>query len=85
MTIFEIGDQIWTTKDGQKINVLAKKGVVLTTGGFENNKEMIQTYFKFLKTYINQLRQQTLSFYQCILHSTKIRQKPKYFSLYKIA
>lgn len=31
-------------KDGQKINVLARKGVVLTTGGFENNKEMIQTY-----------------------------------------
>ena len=31
-------------KDGQKLNVLAKKGVVLTTGGFENNKEMIQTY-----------------------------------------
>ena len=31
-------------KDGQKINVLAKKGVILTTGGFENNKEMIQNY-----------------------------------------
>ncbi|MGQ5708697.1 FAD-binding protein [Lactobacillus sp. PSON] len=31
-------------KDGQIINVLAKKGVILTTGGFENNKEMIQNY-----------------------------------------
>mgnify|MGYP001227872157 CR=1 FL=1 len=31
-------------KDGQKINVLAKKGVILTTGGFENNKEMVQNY-----------------------------------------
>ncbi|RVU71106.1 FAD-binding protein [Lactobacillus xujianguonis] len=31
-------------KDGQKINVLARKGVVLTTGGFEANKEMIQNY-----------------------------------------
>lgn len=31
-------------KIGQKINILARKGVVLTTGGFENNKEMIQTY-----------------------------------------
>lgn len=31
-------------KDGQKINVLARKGVILTTGGFENNKEMIQAY-----------------------------------------
>ncbi|MBP2058882.1 uncharacterized protein with FMN-binding domain [Lactobacillus colini] len=31
-------------KDGQKIDVLAKKGVVLTTGGFENNKGMIQNY-----------------------------------------
>lgn len=31
-------------KLGQKINVLARKGVVLTTGGFEDNKEMIQNY-----------------------------------------
>lgn len=31
-------------KLGQKINVLARRGVVLTTGGFENNKEMIQNY-----------------------------------------
>ncbi|MBU5317983.1 FAD-binding protein [Lactobacillus johnsonii] len=31
-------------KLGQKINVLARKGVILTTGGFENNKEMIQNY-----------------------------------------
>lgn len=31
-------------KDGQKINVLARKGVVLTTGGFEDNKKMIQAY-----------------------------------------
>lgn len=31
-------------KDGKKINVLAKKGVILTTGGFEANKEMIQNY-----------------------------------------
>lgn len=31
-------------KLGQKINVLARRGVILTTGGFENNKEMIQNY-----------------------------------------
>lgn len=31
-------------KTGQKINVFAKKGVILTTGGFENNKEMVQNY-----------------------------------------
>lgn len=31
-------------KLGPKINVLARKGVILTTGGFENNKEMIQNY-----------------------------------------
>lgn len=31
-------------KDGQTIDVLAKRGVVLTTGGFEDNKEMIQNY-----------------------------------------
>lgn len=36
------GVQIY--KMGQKINVLARKGVVLTTGGFEANKEMIQAY-----------------------------------------
>ena len=31
-------------KLGQKINVLARRGVILTTGGFENNKKMIQNY-----------------------------------------
>lgn len=35
---------VQVVKNGQKINILARKGVVLTTGGFENNQEMIQNY-----------------------------------------
>lgn len=31
-------------RNGKEISVLATKGVVLTVGGFENNKEMIQNY-----------------------------------------
>lgn len=31
-------------KEGKMVNVRAKNGVVLATGGFENNQEMIQTY-----------------------------------------
>lgn len=31
-------------KEGQMVNVRAKNGVVLATGGFENNQDMIQTY-----------------------------------------
>ena len=34
-------------RDGKEVNVLAKNGVVLTVGGFENNKEMIQNYLGF--------------------------------------
>lgn len=37
-----VGVQI--ERDHQKVYVHARKGVVLTTGGFENNKEMVQNY-----------------------------------------
>lgn len=37
-----IGVQI--KKDGQVVEVLARKGVVLTTGGYENNPEMVQNF-----------------------------------------
>ncbi len=37
-----IGVQI--KRNGKKVNVHARKGVVLSCGGFENNKEMIQNY-----------------------------------------
>lgn len=31
--------------DGKPVHVLARRGVVLTLGGFENNKEMLNTYY----------------------------------------
>ena len=34
-------------REGQLLNIRAKNGVVLTTGGFENNPEMIETYLGF--------------------------------------
>ena len=38
-------------KDGQRYNVLARNGVVLTCGGFENNQEMIQNYLQMANCY----------------------------------
>lgn len=37
-----IGVQI--DRDHQKVEVYARKGVVLATGGFENNREMVRNY-----------------------------------------
>ncbi|MBP2058297.1 succinate dehydrogenase/fumarate reductase flavoprotein subunit [Lactobacillus colini] len=37
-----LGAQI--ERSGKLVNVLAKKGVILTTGGYENNSEMVQNY-----------------------------------------
>lgn len=37
---------IQVEKDGAKVNVRAKNGVVLATGGFENNQDMIQNYLQ---------------------------------------
>ena len=34
------------SKDGTTVNVRAKNGVVLATGGFENNQEMVQNYLQ---------------------------------------
>lgn len=33
-------------KDGKAVNVRAKNGVVLTTGGFENSQDMVQNYLQ---------------------------------------
>ena len=38
-------------KDGQRYNVLARNGVVLTCGGFENNQEMVQNYLQMANCY----------------------------------
>lgn len=38
-------------RKGKLVKVLAKKGVVLTTGGFENNQEMIQNYLGVTRVY----------------------------------
>ena len=35
---------LWAERDGKRIAVKARKGVVLTCGGFENNQEMIRNY-----------------------------------------
>jgi aspartate oxidase len=43
-TVSKVIKGVQIEKLGQKINVLARRGVLLTTGGFENNKEMIQNY-----------------------------------------
>lgn len=37
--------------DGEMINIRAKNGVVLCTGGFENNQEMIQNYLNIPSAY----------------------------------
>lgn len=39
-------------KDGQTVNVRAKNGVVLATGGFEANQEMIQNYLQQPYVYV---------------------------------
>lgn len=38
-------------RNGDLVKVLAKKGVVLTTGGFENNQEMVQNYLGVTRAY----------------------------------
>ena len=38
-------------KDGVEYNVLAKNGVVLTCGGFENSQEMVQNYLQMCNCY----------------------------------
>lgn len=37
--------------DGQKVNIRARNGVVLTCGGFENNLQMIQDYTELTECY----------------------------------
>lgn len=37
-------------REGQTLRIRAKNGVVLATGGFENNPEMIETYLGFAKS-----------------------------------
>lgn len=37
-------------REGKTLNIRAKNGVVLATGGFENNPEMIETYLGFAKS-----------------------------------
>lgn len=37
-------------REGKTLNIRAKNGVVLATGGFENNPEMVETYLGFAKS-----------------------------------
>ncbi|MCI9264349.1 MAG: FAD-binding protein [Oscillospiraceae bacterium] len=37
-------------RDGKTVNIRANNGVILTTGGFENNQQMIETYLDMSRT-----------------------------------